>query len=191
MLKNSIKILFNTIIKGLLIQYCFLHKNSIYGILLKVLSLKEVNWRNKLKLKKILCAIALSLMVFLTACSNKNAEYESYHVEVNKLYEKIVSTDAIINNIDVNSEDSVEEMFSSLDKLKVAFDDFANIEPPEDFADCKFLAESASKYITTAEENFHAALDDEYDDVSFQNGISNYNEVIKCVNYMGDVLQKK
>ena len=106
------------------------------------------------------------------------------------MYDEIITTDAIINRIDVNSEASTEELFDSLENLKVSFDDFSKVQPPKDFKDCTYLSENASKYLSNAEICFHNAFDGEYDDDSFKQGIANYNEVIKCVNYMGDVLQK-
>ena len=144
-----------------------------------------------MKLYRFICAALLITTLSFTGCAGK-ANYNSYHKEVNALYEKIVSTDAIINNIDTTSETSVDEMFASLESLRITFDDFAKTDTPEEFKDCQYLAENAVKYIEIAEENFQNALDgEEYDDISFKEGISNYNEVIKCVNYMGDVLQRK
>ena len=143
-----------------------------------------------MKYKKLICVGCLCMSFALTGCYNK-LEYDNYHKEVNVLYEKIVSTDAKINNIDVDSDESVQDMFESLESLRVSFDDFANVEPPKEFQDCVFLSESASKYVSISEDYFHKALDGEYSDIDFKNGIANYNEVIKCVNYMGDVLQKK
>ena len=143
-----------------------------------------------MKLNRVLCVLCLTVTVLFTGCTSK-AVYEDYHNEVNALYEKIVSTDAKINNIDTESEESVESMFESLESLRLSFSDFAAIDPPEEFADCQYLAENAAKYVEISEQYFHEALDGEYDDTSFKNGIANYNEVVKCVNYMGDVLQNK
>ena len=135
-----------------------------------------------------LCALGV---IGLCACSPKVDKYNAYHEEVNKLYEKIVTTGAIIGNIDVNCDNYTEELYESLDGLKQAFDDFSEIEPPKEFADCQKLSKSASTYITNSEKCFHMAFDNEYNEEMFNTGVSNYNEVIKCVNYMGEVLQKK
>ena len=142
-----------------------------------------------MKIKKIIFLTLIISVLSLTGCASKT-EYNSFRKEVNSLYEKIVSTDAIINNIDVNSETSTDELFESLDNLKTSFDDFSKVKTPEEFKDCTYLSENASKYLSNAEASFHKAFDGEYDDDSFKEGIANYNEVIKCVNYMGDVLQK-
>ena len=125
----------------------------------------------------------------MTGCTSKT-QYDSFYKDVNSLYDEIITTDAIINRIDVNSEASTDELFDSLENLKVSFDDFSKVQPPKDFKDCTYLSENASKYLSNAEICFHNAFDGEYDDDSFKQGIANYNEVIKCVNYMGDVLQK-
>lgn len=142
-----------------------------------------------MKLRKILCTCLIATTLFFTGCGSK-AEYDAFHKEVNALYENIVAANAIINNIDETSDTSTDELFDSLDSLKSSFDDFAEVKTPDEFKDCTYLAENASKYLSNAEYSFHKAFDGEYDDESFKGGISNYNEVIKCVNYMGDVLQK-
>lgn len=144
-----------------------------------------------MKLNRFMIASAIALTVLAVGCKKKDAEYDYYKGEVQALYEKIVSTDAIINGIDPTAADSKEELFNSLDKLKTGFSDFAAIDAPEEFDDCETLSAEAVKLITTSEEYFHAALDGEYDEEAFKNGIANYNEVITCVNYMGEVLQQK
>ena len=145
-----------------------------------------------MKIKKfalgVLCALGI---VCLCACSSKTSNYDEYHKEVNKLYEQIVTTGAIIDTIDTENEDYRKELYESLDDLKQAFDDFSKIEPPKEFKDCKMLSEKASTYIENSSKCFHLAFDDEYDEAMYNGGISNYNEAIKCINYMGDVLQNK
>ena len=82
-----------------------------------------------MKIKKIIFLTLIISVLSLTGCASKT-EYNSFHKEVNSLYEKIVSTDAIINNIDVNSETSTDELFESLDNLKTSFDDFSKVKTP-------------------------------------------------------------
>lgn len=143
-----------------------------------------------MKLHKYIGVLLLVPVLLISGCG-KNTQYASYHSEVNALYEKIVSTDAKINNIDPQSDDSVEELFESLKGLETAFRDFSLNEPPKEFKDCKFLSDSAIKYLEMTETKFHEAFDNGYDADSFTEGVLYYDEVIKCVNYMGDVLQKK
>lgn len=145
-----------------------------------------------MKIKKYALSILCILGVIgLCACSAKNDKYDKYHMEVNNLYDKIVTTGAIIDNIDTESDKYQEELFTSMDELKDAFDDFAKIEPPKEFTDCKTLAENASTYITNSEKCFKQAFEDPFNEDMFNTGVNNYNEVIKCVNTMGEVLQHK
>ena len=136
----------------------------------------------------ILSAVGIMCM---SACSSKANKYDEYHKEVEKLYEQIVTTGAIIDTIDIEHEDYRQELYDSLDDLKEAFDEFAKVEPPKEFKDCKMLSEKVSTYIANSNTCFHFALDDEYNEEMFNAGISNYGEAIKCINYIGDVLQKK
>lgn len=141
--------------------------------------------------KKLVCILAcISSIAMLTGCG-KGADYDSYKKSVEALYENVVSADAKINNIDYTSANSKEEFFTSIDKLKVSLEEFAEVDAPKEFDDCEYLSGEAVKYLTLAEDDFHQALDNEFDETSFNNGVSNYNEMVKCVNYIGDVLQKK
>lgn len=145
-----------------------------------------------MRLKKYALGIFAALGIMcMCACTSKANKYDEYHKEVNKLYEQIVTTGAIIDTIDINQDDCKQELYDSLDDLKVAFEDFSKIEPPKEFKDCQMLSEKASTYIANSSTCFHYALDEEYNEEMFKTGVSNYGEAIKCINYMGDVLQKK
>ena len=145
-----------------------------------------------MRIKKYALGLFVTLGILcMCACTSKTNKYDEYHKEVNKLYEQIVTTGAIIDTIDTNSDNYEQELYDSLDDLKVAFDEFAKVEPPKEFKDCKMLSEKASTYIANSSTCFHLALDEKYNEDMFNAGVSNYNEAIKCINYMGDVLQKK
>ena len=145
-----------------------------------------------MKIKKYALGILACLGVMcICACGPKANKYDEYHNEVEKLYEQIVTTGAIIDTIDTEHEDYRKELYESLDDLQTAFDDFAKVEPPKEFKDCKMLSDKATTYIANSSTCFHGALDEEYSEEMFNAGKANYNEAIKCINYMGDVLQKK
>ena len=145
-----------------------------------------------MRIKKYALGLFVTLGILcMCACTSKTNKYDEYHKEVNKLYEQIVTTGAIIDTIDTNSDNYEQELYDSLDDLKVAFDEFAKVEPPKEFKDCKMLSEKASTYIANSLTCFHLALEEKYNEDMFNAGVSNYNEAIKCINYMGDVLQKK
>jgi len=145
-----------------------------------------------MRIKKYALAVLAAVgIICLCGCSSKVNKYDEYHKEVNKLYEQIVTAGAIIDTIDTEHEDYKKELFDSLDDLQKAFDDFSKIEPPREFKDCKMLSEKAATYISNSSTCFHYALDDEYREEMFDAGKSNFKEAVKCINYMGDVLQKK
>jgi len=145
-----------------------------------------------MRIKKYALGIFVTLGIMcICACTSKTNKYDEYHKEVNKLYEKIVTAGAIIDTIDTNSDNYKQELYDSLDDLQDAFDEFAKVDPPKEFKDCKMLSEKASSYIANSSKCFHLALDEKYNEEMFNAGVSNYNEAIKCINYMGDVLQKK
>lgn len=142
--------------------------------------------------KKIAYFIACLSTVTLLAGCGKKVDYDGYKQSVETLYENVVSADAKINNIDYTSANSKEEFFSSIEKLRTSLEEFAEVDAPKEFDDCEYLSSEAVKYITNAEDKFHTALDGEnFDEASFQAGVNEYNNMVKCVNYIGDVLQNK
>ncbi|SDI85887.1 hypothetical protein SAMN04487760_1012 [Lachnospiraceae bacterium G41] len=145
-----------------------------------------------MRIKKYALGIFVALGVLcMCACTDKTNKYDEYHKEVEKLYEQIVTTGAIIDTIDTNKDNYKQELYDSLDNLEDAFEEFSKVEPPKEFKDCKMLSDKATTYIANSSTCFHGALDEEYNEEMFNAGKANYNEAIKCINYMGDVLQKK
>ncbi|MBP5529197.1 MAG: hypothetical protein J6X80_04015 [Lachnospiraceae bacterium] len=145
-----------------------------------------------MRIKKYALVVFSALGILcMSACTSKANKYDEYHKEVNRLYEQIVTAGAIIDTIDTENEDYRQELYESLDNLQNAFDEFAKVEPPKEFKDCKMLSEKASAYIANSSTCFHYALDEEFNEEMFNAGKANYGEAIKCINYIGDVLQKK
>lgn len=141
---------------------------------------------------KILCMISVTLCsILLVGCGKNKADYKQYKNEVNDLYDSIAIANMQMNEIDIYSEESKEDFFKELDDLQKAFDAFSKTETPKEFTACKELSETASSLLSESKSYFHSALDNEYDETSFQNGVNSYNKVVTCVNYMGYVLQGK
>lgn len=144
-----------------------------------------------MKNKYLILAVSVLTSLFLIGCGKNNKAYEYYENEVQTLYETIVTTDSALNNLDVNKETSVDDFFDSISKLKQSFSDFAAIDAPEEFDNCELLSSKAVDFLESAEINFHSALDNGYNEEYFNAGVANYNDAVKCINYMGMVLQGK
>ena len=141
--------------------------------------------------KKLISIITIvCLCASMTACK-ANPNYSKYKKEVDKLYTSIAETDAILNNINAESPEAKTILFEQLDKLETTMTDFSKIKAPKEFKDCEYLAGQSAELITEAKKDFHMALDDKYNSSYFNTAVNNYYEAVKCINYMGMVLQQK
>lgn len=141
--------------------------------------------------KKLIATISMiCIATSLTAC-NTNPKYTKYKKEVDNLYTTIAETDAILNNINAESPQAKDILFEQLDKLETTMTDFSKISAPKEFKDCEYLAGQSAELITEAKTDFHMALDDKYNSSYFNTAVYNYDQAVKCINYMGMVLQQK
>ncbi len=142
---------------------------------------------------KTLCMLSSALIcsIMLTGCGKSKYDYDAYKKEVNELYDSIAIANTKLNEIQIYSEESRDEFFEDISNLKSAFDDFSQIEAPTEFKNCTELAKNAYSLLNESEDYFHDALDGEYDEESYLNGVNHFNEVVTCVNYMGMILQGK
>lgn len=138
-----------------------------------------------------LLSLSLSIPLLLLAGCGKKADYDAYKEEVNKLYDSIAIANVQLNEIEIYSEESKETFFNTIDNLEKAFEDFSKVEAPEEFEACVQLSTNANIYLNKCEEAFHVALDNEFNEDVFNDAAEEYNEVIKCVNNMGLILQGK
>lgn len=136
-------------------------------------------------------ASALLMTTLLTGCSNSKNNYDYYEKEVKNLYEDVMTTDAVINKIDTGSETYKEEFFDTLDKLEESLSDFSKVDTPNEYKECTTFANQALGYLNEAETLFHNALDNEYDENSFNMAVNKYNQAVKLINVIGMTLQGK
>lgn len=142
--------------------------------------------------KKHLLVLSTALSIsYLMACGSGNKQNDYYEKEVRNLYEDIITVDSCMNNIDFNNDYYIDEFFDSLDKLEEAISDFSLVDAPSQYDNCEILAKKSLEFLNLSENDFHKALDNEYDSIAFNNAKNNYNEAIKCINYIGMVLEGK
>ena len=108
----------------------------------------------------------------LCACGKEDPVLSQFKKDVNKFCQEISRIDTNINEIDPDSEDAPEELLEELDKLDGLFQNFAELDFPEEFDYLEEIADESSTYMTTAVENYHKA----YGNASYNEYIAEYAE---------------
>lgn len=106
-----------------------------------------------------LIAAGILLTTMLTACGNDPA-MTVFKSEIDDFCIKISELDSSINSIDAQSEDAADELLGYLDDLDTEFQDFAELDFPEEFDYLEDLADEASSYMTEAVKSYHEAYSD-------------------------------
>ena len=107
--------------------------------------------------------INLSCIFLLGACGKKDDTLELFRQEVDDFCLQISEIDSSINSIDAQAENAKSELLYNLDELSDTFNDFADLDFPEEFDYLESLADEAGTYMTEAVESYHEAYGEEYD----------------------------
>ncbi len=105
----------------------------------------------------------------LTACG-EDPELTQFRSSIESFCTEISQIDTAINSIDAASENAVAELLSCLDDLDAAFQDFAELDFPEEFDYLEEIADQAGDYMSTAVSSYH----DAYSDNSYDTNIADY-----------------
>lgn len=120
--------------------------------------------KNKLRLTAVCVLIAF----ILTACGRKD-ELVKFREDVDTFCINISEIGTQIDNVDAESDDAVYEVLEYLDQLDTEFQNFAELDFPEEFDYLEAIADEASEYMTIAAESFRDAYTNEsYDEEMFK-----------------------
>lgn len=147
---------------------------------------------NKMK-KRIYSLILLTSTLFiLSGCGNSRSELDSYRESVEDFYDEVIAVNDRINSIDAESENAPEELLEELDTLNELFQDFAELEVPEEYMAVESLADEAASFMDESVTLYHSAYSDGTFN-SFTAGMAydKYGRAILRINYIGDILQGK
>lgn len=141
-------------------------------------------------MKKQFISVLLSgiAILSLTSCG-MDKELKTYKKEVEKFYTTVTEVGSSIDGIDAADKNASKDLLKELDKLEGSFEKFSKLSVPEEFASCESLADDAYDYMSRANELYHEAFEDEYDSLSANQARIQYNNSIKCINYIGILLQ--
>lgn len=144
-------------------------------------------------MKKKLFALTLSVILAfsLVGCGADN-ELDKYRKSVEEFYEDVVEINDNINAIDAESASAPQELLDELDDLNVLFQEFAELEVPDEYIAVESLADEAAAFMDEAVTLYHSSFTDgTFNDFSVGMAYEKYCRAILRINYIGDILQGK
>ncbi|MCD7835342.1 MAG: hypothetical protein LUG83_01505 [Lachnospiraceae bacterium] len=112
-------------------------------------------------------AVAIFAALFLAGCGNSD-EIERFGADVDAFCCIISDISYLIDCVDAESDNAVDELLEYIDQLDAEFQEFAELDFPEEFDYLEAVADEASEYMTVATESFRDAYTNEsYDEEMF------------------------
>lgn len=142
--------------------------------------------------KALLILSVLAISIFsLTGC-NDDSELNKYQREVEDFYKEISARNDAINAINSDTQAASEELLDELDKVNVAFKEFADLGVPREYASVESLADEAATLMDEAVTQYHQAFAGEtINDFDAAMAYEKYCRAIVRINYIGDIFQGK
>lgn len=123
----------------------------------------------------------LLALVLLTGCG-RDPELSRFKIEVDQFCTSISELDTSINNIDTTSEGYTTELLGYLDELDAEFQEFSQVDFPEEFDYLESLADEASEYMTEAVKSYHEAYsNNSYNEYTADYALQNYSRAYKRI----------
>lgn len=133
----------------------------------------------------------LIMAVSLTACGT-DPEITQFKRNMDEFCASVSEINDSINNIDAEADNAVELALDYLDKLDKQFQDFAQMDFPEEYDYLESLADEAGEYMKEAVESYHAAYAEEgYDQDTANYARENSARAFKRVQVILDILHGK
>ncbi len=138
----------------------------------------------------VLGVLAISLFSF-TGC-NDDSELNKYKREVEDFYEELAERNDAINAINSDTQAASSELLDELDKVNVAFKEFAALKVPKEYISVESLADEAATLMDEAVTQYHQAFAGEtINDFDAAMAYEKYCRAIIRINYIGDLFQGK
>ncbi|MBE5865155.1 MAG: hypothetical protein E7292_02930 [Lachnospiraceae bacterium] len=139
--------------------------------------------------KASLMAGILIVSALLTGCG-ADPEITQFKNDLDSFCEKVAELDEAINAIDAEDENATSLALGYLDKLDVEFQNFAEMDFPEEYDYLESLADEAGAYMTESVTSYHSLYEsDEYDEDTATYARETSARAFKRVQVILDVLQ--
>ena len=108
----------------------------------------------------------MALMI-MTGCGKKtDPELEAYKESMTSFYSKLSAYDSQINSIDPESESAKYDLLEVLDEMNTSYSDMAQLQVPDEFSGIADISVEAADYMDKANQFYHMAYDNEFDEDS-------------------------
>lgn len=134
-------------------------------------------------MKRQLTLLAAGMLTasILTACGQDPA-ITAFKEDIDTFCTTISEIDTSINNIDAESENAASELLEYLDDLEISFQEFAELNFPEEFDYLENIADESSSYMTEAVKTYHDVYSSgHYDTNKADYAKENYSRAYKRV----------
>lgn len=123
----------------------------------------------------------LLVIAFLAGCGSK-PELAKFKKEMDAFCTRISELDTSINSIDTQTDSYTTELLGYMDELDTEFQDFAQVDFPEEFDYLESLADEAGEYMSVAVENYHDAYSgSSYNEYTAEYAFQNYSRAYKRI----------
>ncbi len=103
----------------------------------------------------------------LSGCGRKtDPALDAYKESMTSFYDSLSSYDSQINAIDPESESAKYDLLEILDQMKDSYKVMSELEVPEEFSGIADISVEAADYMEKANEFYHMAYDNEFDEDS-------------------------
>lgn len=133
-----------------------------------------------MKKQATLIATAFLAATMLTACGQDPAITE-FKNEIEDFCTRISEIDTSINNIDAGADNATTLLLGYLDELDVEFQEFAELDFPEEFDYLESLADESGSYMTEAVKSYKEAYGEGYDQSMGEYAKENYSRAYKRI----------
>ncbi len=142
-----------------------------------------------MKKKTIRLLAGLLAAVTLTACGT-DPEITQFKKKVDTFCTSVAELNKSINEIDAQADDASELALAYLDQLDKQFQDFAELDFPEDYDYLESLADEAGNYMKEAVNSYHEAYEGEtYDEDTAAYARENSARALKRVQIILSILR--
>lgn len=145
-----------------------------------------------MKKRFFLLMLSAITVISLCGCGKSDNELSQYRQEVEKFYEEVSQINDNINSIDAEKENAPDKLLSELDALNAVFQDFADVDVPDEYIAAESLADEAASFMNEAVSMYHSSFSEgTFNEFSSSMAYDKYCRAILRINYIGDLLQGK
>lgn len=140
-----------------------------------------------------ICASIIAFLPFC-ACGKKEelVDYTEYKQSMEAFFTKVEGFDETVNNIDADDDKSVENLYSALDSLELAYKELSDVDAPPKYDLTEGLADEAYTYMVQANEYFHKSFSDSsFNEYTLNAAMECYQRVNKRTKMMIDILHDR